>query len=337
MMIKRFVFFALLVFMIVPMVSATATLLTPTSYAWNHTMNDHDYSGEESGHPVALAFDDNTATYAGWNWYSYINLIYPTNTQIDYCKIYSTKSQNSYVIYRIDNGSSVSSGYVPQNAWYNATLETKAVINGIVLMMGNGATSEVDCYGTVGLPAAVVADFTGTPVNGSAPLIVDFTDNTTPTTTSWNWSSSPSGGVSWSSTSTRNATAWFNLDGNYTITHGAADAYTSDIETKTNYIQVYNSSQLATTYVTAINALTAYPIHGANVSLKDVENNSWSNTTTTAGTGSILTLAGHHVNAYASAAGFDDNDKLGIVAGGWEDILMFAPGLKNVKIGRAHV
>ena len=174
-------------------------------------------------------------------------------------------------------------------------------------------TSVVHHYynSTVYLPPPV-CNFTATPLSGTVPLTVSFTDTTTNVTGSdtWNWSVSPAPGVSITTPAAQNTQMTFATVGNYTITHGVSNTAGSSIATKTDYIYVYNSTAVTTLHVTAINALNAYPIHGAQVNLYDVENTSWSNTTTSDGTGTITALSTHTINAYANAAGFLDNDKL---------------------------
>lgn len=179
------------------------------------------------------------------------------------------------------------------------------------------------------------ADFTATPVSGTAPLYVSFSDNSTQNPTGWNWTSIGPGAVAFNPSSTsRNVTAYFNVEGNYTIVHGASNAYSSDIENKTNYIWVQNASQQTTLYITAINSLNGYPIHGATINLKDVENGSWVNTTTSTGTAQITGISTHTVNIYGSATGFSSNDKLGVpFTNIYDSILLYPANITNVTAG----
>jgi Zn-dependent metalloprotease/plastocyanin len=78
-----------------------------------------------------------------------------------------------------------------------------------------------------------VANFTGTPLTGPAPLTVVFTDTSSNTPTSWSWNFGDGG------TSTlKNPSHQYTTQGTYTVTLTAANAYGSDSETKTNYITV---------------------------------------------------------------------------------------------------
>jgi PKD repeat protein len=184
----------------------------------------------------------------------------------------------------------------------------------------------------------VAADFNATPTNGVGPLYVSFRDNSTGTgINAWNWSISPITGW-WAGPyvmDDQDFTAYFTANGNYTITHGAANAYTSDIETKTDYIWIYNSSSTATTQIHLTDLYSGWPIQSASLNMKDIENNSWTNVTTgTNGAGEITTLMNHHINAYGSASGYDDNDLLNILADGSGYSFSLMPtGFSNVTAG----
>ena len=155
-----------------------------------------------------------------------------------------------------------------------------------------------------------VADFTGAPLSGASPQLISLTDNSTGPATTWNWSGSGPGDLFFSSLTTQNTTVYLNTPGNYTITHGSENALGSDIETKTDYIWIYNDTSTSSTGCLAISGPTGQRISGAQVDLYDIENSSWSNTTTTMGLGTITTLKGHTINCYASATGFEDGDLL---------------------------
>jgi PKD repeat protein len=156
-----------------------------------------------------------------------------------------------------------------------------------------------------------VADFQGTPTSGPAPQLITLTDTSTGGSgTSWNWSGSGPGTMWWGDVSSRNSSVYLSTPGNYTISHGIANDAGSDIETKTDYIWIYNDSSTSSTGCLAISGPTGQRISGAQVDLYDIENSSWSNTTTTMGLGTITTLKGHTINCYASATGFEDGDLL---------------------------
>jgi PKD repeat protein len=79
-----------------------------------------------------------------------------------------------------------------------------------------------------------VADFSGTPTSGDAPLTVNFTDATTGAPTSWNWDFGDGTGTS----TQQNPSYTYNTAGTYTVSLTATNAYGSDTETKVNYITV---------------------------------------------------------------------------------------------------
>ena len=96
-------------------------------------------------------------------------------------------------------------------------------------------------YGMVDAGAAVggggedppVADFSGSPTSGSAPLFVSFTDASLGSPTSWSWTFGDGG-----TSTVQNPGYTYNNPGTFTVTLAATNAYGSDGETKTGYITV---------------------------------------------------------------------------------------------------
>jgi PKD repeat protein len=86
-----------------------------------------------------------------------------------------------------------------------------------------------------------------TPVLGAT---VTFNDLSDCSPTSWLWSISPSNAVYVNSTSStsQNPQVQFTQTGTYTLTLTATNAFGSDVEVKTNYINVINCSYCATSY-----------------------------------------------------------------------------------------
>jgi PKD repeat protein len=78
-----------------------------------------------------------------------------------------------------------------------------------------------------------VADFSGTPTSGVAPLTVNFTDLSINTPTSWSWDFGDNG-----TSNQQNPTHTYNEEGTYTVTLTATNPYGSDTEIKVNYIAV---------------------------------------------------------------------------------------------------
>ncbi len=94
-----------------------------------------------------------------------------------------------------------------------------------------GATTLDGTYtgGVVPLTAA----FIGTPTSGSAPLSVQFTDQSSGSPTSWSWTFGDGG------TSTiKNPNHIYNSNGIYTVSLTVSDGSNNDNETKTGYITV---------------------------------------------------------------------------------------------------
>ena len=80
---------------------------------------------------------------------------------------------------------------------------------------------------------APVADFSGSPTSGPAPLTVSFTDLSTNSPTSWEWDFGDTGGSSAQNPSHDHTSA-----GDYTVSLTATNVGGSDTETKTDYISV---------------------------------------------------------------------------------------------------
>jgi len=83
-----------------------------------------------------------------------------------------------------------------------------------------------------------VADFTGTPLSGTAPLTVQFTDQSTNAPTSWSWSFGDGG-----TSTAQNPSHQYTSAGTYSVSLTAANAAGSDGETKTGYVVVTAPAQ----------------------------------------------------------------------------------------------
>jgi Zn-dependent metalloprotease/uncharacterized membrane protein len=97
----------------------------------------------------------------------------------------------------------------------------------------------VNAFAVVGItltcPGPPVADFSGSPTSGGAPLTVNFTDLSSNGPTSWSWSFP--GGTPSSSTA-QNPTVTYASAGTYDVTLIATNASGSDTQTKVGYITV---------------------------------------------------------------------------------------------------
>jgi PKD repeat protein len=102
-----------------------------------------------------------------------------------------------------------------------------------------GWEASVSCYSTTVPP---VADFMAAPLNPQVDQTVTLSDLSEHFPSSWSWSISPAtftfvGGTSATS---QNPQVQFSVLGQYTVTLTATNAYGSDTEIKTNYINVHN-------------------------------------------------------------------------------------------------
>jgi PKD repeat protein len=101
---------------------------------------------------------------------------------------------------------------------------------------GSDVEQKID-YITVNPCVAPVADFSGSPITGNAPLMVSFTDLSTGNPTSWSWDFGDGVGTS----SARNPSYTYNDAGIYRVTLTATNACGSDDEIKVDYITVLES------------------------------------------------------------------------------------------------
>lgn len=113
-------------------------------------------------------------------------------------------------------------------------------------VVSTGWTAGISCYSTAVPPVAAFTASSTTPTLGST---VTFTDQSSNVPTSWAWSFSPAtityvGGTNATS---QNPQVQFNALGLYTVALTATNAYGSDSETKTNYINVINCTHCAST------------------------------------------------------------------------------------------
>jgi gliding motility-associated-like protein len=80
-----------------------------------------------------------------------------------------------------------------------------------------------------------VAKFTGAPLQGCPPLVVNFTDQSTGSPTSWNWNFGNG-----NSSTLRNPTATYFTPGTYTVSLTVTNASGSNTITKTQYVTVFD-------------------------------------------------------------------------------------------------
>jgi PKD repeat protein len=95
---------------------------------------------------------------------------------------------------------------------------------------GGSNTKTNTAYVTVN-PAAPVADFTGIPTSGSAPLAVKFSDSSTNNPTIWSWDFGDGG-----TSTAQDPSHTYSAAGTYTVTLTVSNAGGSSTKTRTGYI-----------------------------------------------------------------------------------------------------
>ncbi len=203
--------------------------------------------------------------------------------------------------------------------------QVRAYLQDYAQDLGTSGWDQYYGYGLVNAYASVnavsgsqnppVAAFTGTPTSGTAPLTVNFTDQSTNNPTSWSWTFGDGG-----TSTAQNPSHIYTSAGTYTVTLTAANAYGSDSETKTGYITV-------TTGAAPVAAFTGTPTSGyapLTVNFTDQSTNnptSWSWTFGDGGTSTaqnpshIYTSAGTYTVTLtaANAYGSDGETKTGYI------------------------
>ncbi|AAM05162.1 DUF3344 domain-containing protein [Methanosarcina acetivorans] len=132
-----------------------------------------------------------------------------------------------------------------QNPSFTYTSAGNYTVN-LTVANADGSDSEVKTdYIVVNepLPEPPVADFTATPTSGDAPLMVNFTDASNGTVSSYAWDFDNDGNVD---NEEENPSYTYETVGTYTVNLTVANADGSDSEVKTNYITVTQAGQVAT-------------------------------------------------------------------------------------------
>ena len=161
------------------------------------------------------------------------------------------------------------------------------------------------CYLTPGGGgSAPVANFTGNPTSGAAPLAVNFTDTSTNTPTSWSWTFGDS-----NTSTAQNPSHTYSSTGSYTVALTATNSYGNNTNTKNNYITVGNppvanfsgtpttgNAPLAVTFTdSSTNSPTAWSWNFGDSNTSNVQNPS--HTYASAGTYTVALTA---YNAYGN-------------------------------------
>jgi PKD repeat protein len=142
---------------------------------------------------------------------------------------------------------------------------------------GYGLVNAVAAVGAPGDPdpEPVVAEFYGDTLSGDAPLGVQFYDLSSGNPTSWSWTFGDGG-----KSTARDPSHIYTSAGNYTVTLTAIGPGDSDIEIKTNYIDVTESATspqapVASFYGSPTNGYAPLTVHFTDQSTGIVESCSW--------------------------------------------------------------
>jgi PKD repeat protein len=146
-------------------------------------------------------------------------------------------------------------------------------------------------------PGPPVANFVGAPTSGQPPLTVDFTDLSTGNPDTWYWDFGDGVGTS----SSQNPSYTYNSIGSYTVTLMAGNAYGSDSEVKTGYINVTEAGNTVFVYDMSVGRekVTAYYYGSCTVYIYDNNNNPVSGATV------YVTATGPTGGSYNGVTGAD--------------------------------
>jgi FOG: PKD repeat len=146
--------------------------------------------------------------------------------------------------------------------WTNGNIDVSALTgtHTIKFLAGHGYSScsfGIDNISALAsdVPSAPVANFTATPLSGTAPLTVQFNDTSTGSPTSWSWSFGD-GGTSIG----QNPSHTYSTAGTYTVNLTATNAGGSNTTAKAGYIVVTEPAQ--TTFYVYADGVSLY--HGYN-------------------------------------------------------------------------
>ena len=120
--------------------------------------------------------------------------------------------------------------------------------------------------------APPVADFSGTPTSGVAPLNVSFTDSSTENPTTWSWDFNND---TIEDSTLQNPSFIYNTPGTYTVSLTATNAEGSDTVTKTDYITVTDASPVADFSGTPTSGVEPLSVDFTDATTGNVTNWSW--------------------------------------------------------------
>ncbi|MGA2122563.1 MAG: PKD domain-containing protein, partial [Methanoregula sp.] len=216
----------------------------------------------DPAHPVHAG---SIADGAGGALLSSPNSVYVAGT---YAYVASTGSNALEVV---DIGTVTGTGVMVHSlTWINGTFDLSHKIAGpynVVVTNPDGQSGTLIGGFSVASPSPPVADFTATSTSGTVPLTVTFTDSSTGSPTSWNWSLGDG-----TYNTTQDPVHTYTHTGTYTVNLTVTSAGGSDTKIRTGYISV------GAVPAPAVNGIT--PAYGANTTLVTVTNLSGSGFTT---------------------------------------------------------
>jgi PGF-pre-PGF domain-containing protein len=200
---------------------------------WNRTTNDFVANVTSGNVTFPVLFNDTSYNATSWYWI--------------FDGINTSTAQNPVFAYAVPGMYSVnhSSGNAHDMFWTNKSNYITAYPPGVI---------------------APVAGFTGTPTSGTAPLAVQFTDQSTGSPTSWNWSF---GDGNYSPLMSPSHT--YPSAGVFTVSLNATNSAGSNLSTRSNYITV------TSTIIPPTASFTGTPVTGAaplSVQFTDTSNGS---------------------------------------------------------------
>jgi len=162
-----------------------------------------------------------------------------------------------------------------------------------------------------------IADFTGSPTIGVAPLTVSFTDKSTNTPTIWNWSFGDGNNTD---SQLKNPTHTYFTEGNFTVSLNATNSWGSNISIKVKYVNVTVLTPVANFTVTRTTGKAPVTIRFVDLSTNVPSSWNW-----TFGDGSSNSTLQNPVHTYLTAglynvslnvtnsAGFNVTTKVGYI------------------------
>ncbi|MFA5414010.1 MAG: PKD domain-containing protein [Methanoregula sp.] len=159
---------------------------------------------------------------------------------------------------------------------------------------GSNITTKTNYIMTTALPPAPVANFSATPINGTAPLTVRFTDASLNSPTAWNWNF---GDGNTTNSTVQNPVHTFRSLGVYNVSLNVTNIGGSNITTRTNYITVIATEPVANFSATPTNGTVPLTVRFTDTSTNSPTAWNWS-----FGDGSsVNATAQNPVHTYGSA------------------------------------